>query len=94
MSKSLARGPINFEPTKQMIAEIEASMESTEAKRKRLEKIKVARLTKLSISRDCEDGATVRRGNFTHESVANGPIIINEIVTVPSEDVREELESE
>ncbi|KIR34935.1 nucleoporin family protein [Cryptococcus deuterogattii MMRL2647] len=94
LSQSVARGPINFEPTKQMIAEIEASMGSTEAKRKRLEKIKVARLTKLSVSRDGEDGATVRRGNFTHESVANGPIIINEIIAVPSEDVRDELGSE
>lgn len=77
-----------------MIAEIEASMGSTEAKRKRLEKIQVARLTKLSVSRDGEDGATVRRGNFTHESVANGPIIINEIIAIPSEDVRDELGSE
>lgn len=94
LSKSIARGPINFEPTKQMIAEIEASMGSAEAKRKRLEKIKVARLTKLSVSRHGDDGATVRRGNFIHESVSNGPIIINEIVTIPSEDVREELGSE
>lgn len=79
LSQSVARGPINFEPTKEMIAEIEASMASTEPKRKRLEKIKVARLTKLSVRRDGEDGGTVKQGSFTHEFVANGPIIINEI---------------
>lgn len=79
LSQSVARGPINFEPTKEIIAEIEASMASTEAKKNRLEKIKVARLTKLSVPRDGEDGGNVKRGSFTHEFVANGPIIINEI---------------
>ncbi|AFR95835.2 nucleoporin family protein [Cryptococcus neoformans C23] len=79
LSQSVARGPINFEPTKEIIAEIEASMASTEAKKNRLEKIKVARLTKLSVPRGGEDGGTVKRGSFTHEFVANGPIIINEI---------------
>lgn len=79
LSQSVARGPINFEPTKEIIAEIEASMASTEAKKKRLEKIRVARLTKLSVPRGGEDEGTVKRGSFTHKFVANGPIVINEI---------------
>ncbi|WVQ76614.1 hypothetical protein IAR50_006287 [Cryptococcus sp. DSM 104548] len=71
-----SRRALNFEPTKDTMAEVDAILAGpSEAKKKRLTKVKVAKLNKPVVAR----GEGNRGATFTHESVSAGPVNIDDL---------------
>ncbi|TYJ58262.1 hypothetical protein B9479_001088 [Cryptococcus floricola] len=74
-----SRRALNFEPTKDTMAEVDAVLAGpSETKKKRLGKLKVAKLNKPVVARG-EGLSGVRGASFTHESVSAGPVMIDDL---------------